>query len=663
MCGILGRFCFERQYPDATVWRRLVALLRHRGPDAGTFWCDGRFAFGHRRLSIIDLAQGGQPMATEDGAVVACYNGEIYNYIELRDELTARGHRFRTKSDTEVLLHGYREWGTRLPEKLRGMFAFALADRPHQQLFAVRDRFGEKPFFYAEDGSGVSFASELKVLAAIPDRRNEVDERALGAYLCLNYVPGDSTLMRGIRRLPPASWRRWSASGAVESGRYWQLPGPESSENVRSLPPAVERMEALLDDSTRLALRSDVPVGLFLSGGIDSSLVAASAARSGSLARAYCLTFDEASYSEWPAAHETARHLNVPLEEVRLSPDALGDFLDIVRHADDPLADSSALAVWTLSRRVSRDLKVVLSGDGGDELFGGYLTYPATLVQRAVATVLPHALRETLARAGAAIPTSERKVSRSYKVRRFVRAIDLPPAVAHFTWNGTWLPAEAACLARSAEARDAALHALALIVRSHEVPDRPTLADLQRADLVEYLPNDILAKSDRMSMAHGLEVRAPFLDPEIAAFALRLPSSFKVAANGRTKWILRELARQRYGIRTASRPKQGFSIPIHAWLRGRARYLVDDLLSTRSVTATSLLDSAYVSQAVDDHMSGRRSYGFELWGLAVLVAWHRTFIASRSPLPEGARPDIVTFESGREASASPNAAPDWSTEG
>ena len=291
----------------------------------------------------------------------------------------------------------------------------------------------------------------------------------------------------------------------------------------------MERLESLLDDSTRLALRSDVPVGVFLSGGIDSSLVAESAARSGNLARAYCLTFGETSYSEWPAAQETARHLNVPLEEVRLSPDALGDFLEIVRHADDPLGDSSALAVWTLSRRVARDLKVVLSGDGGDELFAGYLTYPATLVHHAVAVALPRVVREAVARAGEAIPTSERKVSRSYKLRRFVRAIDLPTAVAHFTWNGTWLPAEAARLARSAEARDAALSALTMMVRSHAVPDRPTVADLQRADLIEYLPNDILAKSDRMSMAEASAVRAITGEASISGrLPIALPGLFPV---------------------------------------------------------------------------------------------------------------------------------------
>ena len=392
MCGILGHFAIGDRRADERLWRGLVNLIAHRGPDDSTFWSDGRFAFGHRRLSIIELSSAGrQPMATEDGELVVTFNGEIYNYIELRDELTARGHRFQTRSDTEVLLHGYRHWGTGLPARLRGMFAFAIADRRRQELFAVRDRFGEKPLLVHEDASGISFASELKVLAALPSVDRQLNEEALGGFLCLNYVPGEDTMLQGIRRLQPATWRLWTAAGSSRSGSYWQPPGAGEAELALSPVEAAERLEHLLDRSARLALRSDVPVGILLSGGIDSSLVARSAARSGKLSTAYCLTFAEESYSEWPKADRTARQLGVPLVDVRLDVGAVDEFAKLVEHADDPLADSSA------ARRVDTDARSVPPEQGGtewrwgDELFAGYLTYQATALHDAIDVARPNA--------------------------------------------------------------------------------------------------------------------------------------------------------------------------------------------------------------------------------------------------------------------------------
>ena len=650
MCGILGHFSVGDFRADAGLWRRLVNVLAHRGPDDSTFWHDERFIFGHRRLSIIDLSQGHQPMATDDGDLVVSFNGEIYNYVELRDELVARGYRFRTKSDTEVLLHGYREWGSGLPAKLLGMFAFALADRRRQELFAARDRFGEKPLLYLEDRNGVAFASEMKALAALPGIAREVNDGALAAFLCLNYVPGEDTMLGAVKRLGPGSWRLWTSSGAVRAGKYWAPPDPREPDLDISSSEALERLETLVDQSARLALRSDVPVGMFLSGGIDSSLVAHSAARSGHLARAYCLTFAEPTYSEWPKAKRVADRLGIPIVEVRLTADALTDFINLVDHADDPLADSSALAVWVLARHASRDIKVVLSGDGGDELFGGYLTYQATLWHETMIAKLPMPLRRLLAHGGRALPTSERKVSATYKLRRFLRAADLAPAVAHFTWNGTWLPSEAGRLVTGSDRRRMANHALANLAASHEMSGSPSVRELQIADVTEYLPNDILTKSDRMSMAHGLEVRAPLLDAALAEFALRLPASLKVARTGPAKKILRELASRTYGVEVTAARKQGFSIPVHAWLRGPGRPLVDDLLSAASLASIPAIDPAGVAGVLADHMSGRRSYGFELWGLAVLAVWHRKYVQGRIEIPEGPPPRDVEIN----MSASPH---------
>jgi asparagine synthase (glutamine-hydrolysing) len=629
MCGILGRFSWNGPLDPEGVLPGLTNALAHRGPDEGAFWHDERFFFGHRRLSIIDLDQGGQPMASQDGSLVVTYNGEIYNYVELRGELRQRGYAFVTRSDTEVLLHGYREWGVELPARLVGMFAFALADRRRGELFMARDRFGEKPLLYLETPGSVTFASELRPLAALPGLDRRLNEAALGAYLCLNYVPGNDTLLAGVSRLPPASWRLY-AGGGVRAGEYWTAPCRPAGRAV-GLEPALEELRQEIDRAVAWALRSDVPVGIFLSGGMDSSLIAESASRQGRLSRAYCLDFAEAGYSEWDKASFVAERLGVPLTRVRLDEQSVSHFLDVVEHADDPLADSSALAVWTIARDASRTNKVVLGGDGGDELFGGYLTYQATMLHAATVSALPGPVRRVFAGAAERLPTSEGKVSLSYQLMRFLRASAMSSGEAHFTWNGVWLPAAASRLLRGPEAKTKARGALERLVARHGIGERPDLAALQCADLRDYLPNDILTKVDRMSMAHGLEVRAPFLQPAVAEFALSLPESLRCQIRGRPKRILRELARRVYGTRIADSPKQGFSIPIHAWTRGPARELVCELLSQPSLERIGALDTTEVRRILDDHLAGRRSYGWELWGLMVLSAWHRARVAAAPP--------------------------------
>ena len=628
MCGIVGRYAWAATL-EPTLVDSVVDHLWHRGPDEGAVWADASFAFGHRRLSIIDLSSGQQPMGTEEGDLVVTFNGEIYNHAELRRELEASGHRFRTSSDTEVLLHGYRAWGTELPRRLVGMFAFALADRVRNELFLARDPFGEKPLYYVDAPGVVSFASELRPLAAMGVTDGRIDAAALGGYLCLNYVPGDATLLAGVRRLPPASWRLYRR-GSISTGRYW-LPHA-AAEVPGDAETAIEGLREQVDRAVRLALVSDVPVGIFLSGGMDSSLVAESAARQGRLTHAYCLDFSEEGFSEWPRAERVARKLGIPLTRVRFGEGVAADFLRIVEHADDPLADSSALPVWTISREAARGNKVVLGGDGGDELFGGYLTYQASLLHRRIASAAPSAPLRWLAGAAPRLPTREGKVSASFKAMRFARALDLPTREAHFTWNGTWLPRQAARLVRPEAARRVAEGALAALADRHGLPARPSLTDLQRADICEYLPNDILTKVDRMSMAHGLEVRAPFLQRAVAEFALALPDHLRCAATGRPKRLLRELARRTYDSEIADAPKQGFSIPVHRWLRGPLREMADGLLAEPALRAIDELDASAVRQVWREHLAGR-SYGWEVWGLMVLSAWHRARVQTRPPRP------------------------------
>lgn len=481
MCGIVGHYARQGPALPPDVLFGLSECVRHRGPDDNTWWQHGRFSFAHRRLSIIDLSSGQQPMASADGQVVITFNGEIYNYRELRHELEQHGHAFRTSSDTEVLINGYRQWGRGLLAKLRGMFAFAIADRSAQQLLLARDRFGEKPLFYLDDDSGTTFASEVTPLSAAA-RRREIDPIALGRYLTLNYVPAESTMFAGVRRLPPASWRLYSADGRIEQDTYWQPPDVNDVRDIE-MAAAVDELEGLLDRSAALTLRSDVPVGIFLSAGIDSSLVARAAARAGTVARAFSLGFAEQTHNEVPGARRTAAQLKIPLTEVTLTSSALERFVDLVAHADDPLADSSALAVWTLSEEAAKHVKVVLAGDGGDELFGGYLTYQATLWHASVTSRLPGAVARGLAATSHWIPTGTGKVTPSYKLMRYLRALGYPAGEAHFSWNGTWLPDEAARLLHDGPARDAALNSLAFMAERHHLHEAITLGGLQRSTL------------------------------------------------------------------------------------------------------------------------------------------------------------------------------------
>ncbi|MCR4378623.1 MAG: asparagine synthase (glutamine-hydrolyzing) [Rhodospirillales bacterium] len=630
MCGMFGRYAPDRNLGDLQHLCAATNDLKHRGPDSGAWWSEDYFFFGHRRLSIIDIANGLQPMSSHDRQYVIVFNGEIYNYLELKSELQSYGHTFITNSDTEVIIEGYRKWGADVCLKLQGMFAFAISDLTNGDLFVARDRFGEKPLFLFEENGGVTFSSELGAFFRLKDFHADIDLEALGGYLCLNYVPGNRTLAKGIRRLPPATWRRYSINGITED-RYWTP--PEHPNINANLEEALGQLENLVDNAVSMALRSDVPVTIFLSGGIDSSLVAESAVRQSDIKDAYCLDFDVPTYSEFSNAKRVAQSLGLKIRRVTLTSDALEDFVSIVERLDDPLADSSALAVWTLAREVAKDYKVALSGDGGDELFGGYLTYQATAIHRSTMRFLPQPIRNALSGLAKMIPVSPTKVSTSYKASRFLRAANLNSAQAHFSWNGTWLPHDAKNFVFDDAAKKAAQDALKLLTSRHNLAPYPSLLDLQKADIADYLPNDILTKTDRMTMAFGLEARAPFLFPPLAEFALALPDHLKTPLFGKPKHALRKLAERKLGHHVSEAKKQGFSIPIHRWLRDEARHLAEDLLSPTRLKDLSFLNAAEVIKAKDLHMSGKAQLGFELWGLMTLVAWYHARILRKNPHP------------------------------
>ena len=639
MCGLFGRFAPNSEIGSVEELCAATNYLAHRGPDDGGWWSEGPFFLGHRRLSIIDLAHGAQPMASADHRYVIAFNGEIYNYLELRAELEKSGHEFLTNSDTEVILAGFREWGVGICNKLLGMFAFAIADRLTPSLFLARDRFGEKPLFVSEQEGRITFGSELGAFCQLTDFKAKLDMEGLGGFLCLNYVPGNRTLAEGVNRLPPATWRRYSPSGKHEQ-RYWS---PTRKIEQRSISDALSELQIRIDESVRICLRSDVPIALFLSGGIDSSLVAESAARQGRLKHAYCLDIQHKNYSELPSAAFVAKQLGLQLHNIPLTEEALSDFIEVVGHLDDPLADSSALAVWTVARATAKDFKVAISGDGGDELFGGYLTYPATLMHQAVVTKMPMSARRMLASAARHFPVGTKKVSASYKLARFFRAADMPSSQAHYSWNGTWLPRDAASFFIDSVNAQHAEKALSKLAQSHGLGNKVSLSELQSADIYDYLPNDILSKVDRTTMAFGLETRAPLLDERVAEFAFSLPDHLRVTAYMQTKRLLRLLACRHFGQRIGAAKKQGFSIPVHDWLRGAARERMEELLSPSSLAELPFLNATRILQTKEAHIQGKAQLGFELWGLMVLVAWFRARILLRGLVRQSSELHRIDF--------------------
>ncbi len=647
MCGIVGFFGYKFSNKIDELLSA-TALLAHRGPDGGGYWHEPPFAFGHRRLSIIDLSTGAQPMADVSGRFVITFNGEIYNHVELRAQLEALGAKFQTQSDTEVILEGYRHYGVDIAAKLVGMFAFAIADRVERTLYLARDRLGEKPLYVWRAPSGdILFASELKSITCRTDFTCEVDPVALGGYLLLNYVPGEAMLVRGVSRFPPGTWRLFGLDGRHAEGTYWR---PASRDTITFETPshgvaALDELALRLDAAVHIALRSDVPVTLFLSGGIDSSLIAESATRQGYLQHAYCLDFEDRRFSEWHNAKAVADRLGLELRRALARPIDPDAFSRLIYHADDPLADSSAVAVNALAGEVAKDYKVVMSGDGGDELFGGYLTYKATALYKALHRFAPAGGMRPLATLFARLAAGGAKVSQAYKAHRFLRAWGTQPAAAHFTWNGTWLSDEAAALLakelRSGNPVDLALQEL--VARSGIAPSAE-LRSLQIADMLEYLPNDILTKVDRMTMAHGLESRAPFLNPTLAEFGVALEAHEKVRWRGKPKRLLRALAQRIFPPSISAAKKQGFSIPVHAWLRQQMRDSLETFLCRERLASMPFLDTEAVLVRKDQHVAGKADLGFELWGLMALSAWwqHHTH---QIPPTQGASDDTreMTF--------------------
>lgn len=632
MCGIAGVLRFDGGPVDAGLVKAMTDSLAHRGPDGEGYHVAGAVGLGHRRLAIIDLSSAGhQPMTNEDGSVWITFNGEIYNFHEVRKTLEPLGHRFRSRTDTEVVIHAYEEWGVDCVHRFNGMFAFALWDQSSRQLWLVRDRLGVKPLFYAHLPHCLLFGSEIKAILAEPAVDRALDHEALNYYLSLNYTPAPHTLFQRVRQVLPGHFLLTDVSGRLQDVEYWDLIYREDGTSDER--GCVEQFATLLEDSVRLRLVSDVPFGAFLSGGVDSSSVAYWMSRNLRLpVKTFSIGFQEPSYDELGYARLAARAIGADHRERIVTADAAMVLPELVRHAEEPTADSSMVAVYYLAREARKDVSMVLSGDGADEILAGYETYQAATVHRWY-RALPSWLRHrVIARLVEALPVSDRKVSWDFKLRRFVAAGDLAPEDAHASWRmifdgevrqrllapigdrpGT--KADILDVYRSVFARSGARHPL----------NRMLYVDTRF-----YLPNDMLVKVDRMTMAHGLEAREPYLDYRLVEFVASVPPRLKLRYLWHKKYLLKQCMAGRLPPEIVWRKKQGFNVPNVRWIKGGLKSFITDCLTTTRVRETGILDPKPVEDLLSDHFAERSDNSHQIWCLLTLVLWWDRFIQGRT---------------------------------
>ncbi len=643
MCGICGQLNFDGKPAEARDTEAMVRTLDHRGPDDRGVYADGPVSIGIARLNVIDLETGHQPVHNEDRSVWCVLNGEIYNYRELRETLTARGHHFHTQSDTETIVHLYEEYGAALAEHLRGMFAIALWDQRGQQLLLIRDRLGVKPLYYYLGGGRLVFGSELKALLAAGIPR-EVDPQATDDYLTHGYVPGEGSIFRNVHKLLPAHTLLIQRGGSVQMNQYWDLLDPRwDAEHSAASNPA-ERAEAtweMLKEAVRYRLVSDVPIGVLLSGGIDSTaIVAAMREITSQPIKTFTIGFDDRSYDESWLARLTAERFETEHHELVARIEANEIVPSYIHHLDEPYAESSAIPIYYVSRLAREHITVALGGDGGDELFGGYNHYAASRymewyhrLPRALSHgLIPWAVRQ--------LPVSHSRASFENRAKRFVSAIELSPERAQLKWlevisddlkQRLW--------GEALRDRDEALPAFRFYEQHLEQASRQDGVNrLMFMDSRIYLPDGILTKVDRMSMAHNLETRGPFLDHKLAEFVHRLPSEVKMRGLTR-KHLLKQLLRGRVPPRVLSQRKMGFVLPLATWLCGDLRELLCDTLSSRRLRRSGYFDPAAVEHLISRHLARREDHGKTLWSLLVFQLWLDRYVAEQPPAATGAAKD------------------------
>ncbi len=616
MCGIAGKFNLDGRPVDEPMLKRMVRLLFHRGPDEEGIYASGAIGLGNRRLSIIDLDTGKQPISNEDETVWVVLNGEIYNFVELRSLLKAKGHRFKTRTDTEVIVHLYEEYGAGCLERLRGMFAFALWDRKCRQLLLARDRLGEKPLFYAfVPGRSLVFASEMKSLLADKELALSLNLPAIDQYLSFLFIPAPDSIFNEVKKIPPAHYLVCTEDG-VSVREYWDVPLPPEGEED---PVDRTRLRDALWEAVRLQLRSDVPVGAFLSGGIDSTTVVdAMVEHLGPGIFTCSVGFAEEGYSELSYARMVARHLGSAHQQSIVDAPAPEMVERLCRHFDEPFADSSAVPTWAVSELARRQVKVALSGDGGDELFGGY--------RRHAIEMWEHNIRQYGDWTSWAIARLARLSPLGFWGQQTLLRLGISPEQAcalkfRFASQADEFKTEVYSAGfRDGVAKSDALEPFRRAFRRAGSAD--PINRILYVDLKSSLADDMLVKVDRMSMAHGLEVRAPFLDHRLVELVARLPGGAKVPGPA-TKPLLRSLLNGRIPHSAWDRPKHGFTAPVGKWLRDGLRSYVEETLFSPSSLAAQLFDGKGLRRLWQDHLSGRKNSEHELWMLLMLEVWHR----------------------------------------
>ena len=636
MCGIAGAIWNDEAEPiTRTVLERMTTAVAHRGPDGSGFFNDsstgGGVALGHRRLAIIDIDGGRQPLSNEDGTVWITFNGEIYNYKELRGQLAARGHAFRTDSDTEVIVHLYEEKGFGCLEDLCGMFAFAIWDARKQLLFMARDRIGQKPLVYSVQDNRCIFASEMKSILQAPDISREIDPVALNEYLAYLYIPHPRTIFKRIRKLPPAHYAVFQR-GELSVRRYWN---PDFDQiAAASFEELQDQLRDVLLESVRLRMRSDVPLGAFLSGGVDSAVIVGLMQQlSSKKVQTYTIGFPIEEYDETDYARMTANHLRTDHRQLQVRPRSFDILPQLIWHYDEPYGDSSAIPTYYVSQLTREHVKVALTGDGGDELFGGYPRYE-TVRQFGRFDAAPwlRGLAKHVPWSRLPVPDRERSMIRRLCQRGALLAE--APSRRYASWVTHYHPDRRKMLYSDdflaelgQDGADEFFVAAIDRCRSACAGTRAMAADIQ-----SYLPCDLLTKVDVASMAHGLECRSPFLDHRVVELAISIPYKFKISG-GKTKRILKQTFRNLIPAPVASGAKRGFSIPLDNWFRKEHRAMACDVLLDSSALNRGFFRREAVQRIVDEHVSGRWNHGERIWALLCLELWHRMFIDDQAVTP------------------------------
>jgi asparagine synthase (glutamine-hydrolysing) len=625
MCGIAGYWNYRSGRPaDLEIVRACTHTLQHRGPDEDGFHVEGSLALGMRRLRVVDPEGGHQPMPNEDGRVRVVFNGEIYNHVALRTQLAAAGHSFRTRSDTEAIVHAWEEWGPACVERFNGMFALAIWDAGKRQLFLARDRLGIKPLYVHDGADGVVFGSELKAVLAAPWVPLEWDMQAVDDFLTWEYVPAPRSIVAAVHKLPAATWLLYDEArphAPPRSRRYWTLEA-DDARGPASPADAAHELRERMRDSVRRRLMADVPLGAFLSGGIDSSIITGlmSAATPGHV-RTFSMGFEDRSYDELAHARTVAAHFGTTHREERVTPDVVGLAGRLADYYDEPFGDVSAFPTYLLSALARQDVTVALSGDGGDELFAGYDHYRADRWARR----LRHALRgpgwRAIDRLLGALPPRPAKKGVINKAARFAEGIRRPPDLGH----ARWLVFQDLAQRRALYTGDALagvrdhdpFHYYRGLLREAAERGFTGLQAQLHADVRGYLADDILTKVDRASMAVSLEVRVPFLDHEMVEFAMRVPDRWKL--RGETgKWILRQAFAPMLPPSTVRRAKEGFSMPMKTWLRGPLQPLMRELLSPERIAGRGWFHHNEIGRLIEEHVGGRQNHAHRLWCLMAL---------------------------------------------